>query len=128
LSVSISEKTSAVCLLDDNSSVLKGTSRLLRSIGWDVETFTNPVVFLRYAQAHCPKVVVIDMWMPLMHSLEVQSTLRTICPSTRVIVLTGRDDSQIRATALSAGASAFFIKPFDVEEFFSAVGMQLANN
>jgi DNA-binding response OmpR family regulator len=68
------------------------------------------------------------MWMPLMHGFEVQSKLRTICPSTRVIVLTGRDDSQIRATALSAGASAFFIKPFDVEEFLNAVGMQLANN
>jgi FixJ family two-component response regulator len=115
--VQTNQKTFTVCLLDDDPSVLKGISRLLHSIGWDAETFTNPVIFLRYAEAHCPKVVVIDMWMPLMPGLEVQSKLRTICPSTRVIVLTGRDDSQIRATALRAGASAFFIKPFDVDEF-----------
>jgi FixJ family two-component response regulator len=51
----------------------------------------------------------------------MQSKLRTISPSTRVIVLTGNEDARVRAMALSAGASAFFIKPLDMEEFLDTL-------
>ena len=63
--------------------------------------------------------------MPIMNGLEVQSQLREISPSTRVIVLTANDDPLTRSTALSAGASAFLIKPFGAEEFLSAVRLAL---
>ena len=55
--------------------------------------------------------------MPLMSGLEVQSRLRTLSPSTRVIIFTAREDPRLRSTALAAGETAFFIKPFDEEEF-----------
>ena len=61
-----------------------------------------------------------------MNGLEVQSRLREISPSTRVIVFTGKDDPLVRSTAINAGASAFFIKPFDDEEFLTAIGMAMA--
>ena len=61
-----------------------------------------------------------------MSGLEVQSRLRELSPSTRVIIFTGQDDPLIRSTALIAGATAFFTKPFDDEEFLVAVRMALA--
>jgi len=61
-----------------------------------------------------------------MNGLEVQSRLREISPSTRVIIFTGKDDPLVRSTAINAGASAFFIKPFDDEEFLTAIGMAMA--
>lgn len=64
--------------------------------------------------------------MPRMNGLEVQSRLREISPSTRVIVFTGKDDPLVRSTAIDAGASAFFIKPFDDEEFLTAIRMAMA--
>jgi FixJ family two-component response regulator len=115
-------------MLDDDPSVLKSTSRLLRAVGHEVETFTDPISFLRYAQTHYPKVVVIDIGMPLMHGLEVQSKLQTISPSTRVIVLTGNDDPLVRGKALNSGASAFFMKPVDVEEFLNTLQVHLADD
>jgi FixJ family two-component response regulator len=115
-----------VCLLDDDPAVLKGMSRLLSSADWNVKQFSDPETFLGYAKTHRPPIAVIDVWMPAMSGLEVQSRLREISPSTRVIIFTGKEDSLVRSTALNAGASAFFSKPFDDEEFLTAVRMALA--
>jgi FixJ family two-component response regulator len=110
-----------VCLLDDDPSVLKATSRLLHSAGLGVETFSDPYPFLDFAQTHCPAVAVVDIIMPLMNGLEVQTRLRKVCPSTRVIILTSKDDPSVRSQALKEGAFAFFLKPVDDEKFLEEI-------
>jgi len=114
-----------VCLLDDDPSVLKGLDRLFASADLPAETFSDPEEFLRYVRTHRPAVVLIDVHMPQMSGLEVQSRLRTISPSTRVIIFTGKDDPLVRSTALNGGASAFLTKPFDDEELLTAVRLAL---
>ena len=52
--VALNKEKSAVYLLDDDTSVLKATSRLLDSVGWKVEAFTGPIAFLEQAARHCP--------------------------------------------------------------------------
>jgi FixJ family two-component response regulator len=116
-----------VCLLDDDPSVLKGLSRLFSSADLDAKTFGDPEEFLRYAQTHRPAVALIDVCMPLMSGLEVQSRLHKISPSTRVIIFTGKDDPLVRSTALNAGASAFLTKPFDDEELLTAIRLALTS-
>src|SRR5215471_9914598 len=110
-----------VYLLDDDPSILKATSRLLDSVGWRVNAFTDPATFLEHAATHCPEVAIIDILMPEMTGLEVQARLSRISPSTRVIVLTARDDPSIRRMAMNAGASAFFIKGVESGEFLAGV-------
>jgi FixJ family two-component response regulator len=119
--VALAEKTVAVCLLDDDPSILKATRRLLDSAGWTVQAFTDPVEFLEHAAMHCPDLAVIDILMPEMNGLEVQTRLRHVSPSTRVIVLTGKDDASVRRTAMNGGASAFFIKGVESGEFLAGV-------
>jgi two-component system response regulator FixJ len=114
-----------VCLVDDDPSVLKGLGRLFLSADLDAKTFGNPEEFLRYAQTHRPAVALIDVCMPQMSGLEVQSRLRELSPSTRVIIFTGKDDPLVRSTALNGGASAFFTKPFDDEELLTAIRLAL---
>jgi FixJ family two-component response regulator len=116
-----------VCLLDDDPSVLKGLGRLFASADLLAETFSDPEDFLRYARTHRPVIALIDVHMPQMNGLEVQSQLREVSPSTRVIIFTGKDDPLVRSTALNAGASAFFTKPFDDEEILTAVRLALAS-
>jgi len=117
--VSLEKET--VYLLDDDSSILKSTSRLLDSAGWKVEPFTNPIAFLEQAAMHCPDLAVIDILMPEMSGLEVQTRLRQISPSTRVIMLTAKDDPSVRRLAMNRGASAFFIKGVEGGEFLAGV-------
>jgi FixJ family two-component response regulator len=119
--VALDKETLAVFLLDDDPSVLKAMSRLLDSVGWKVNAFTDPTTFLEHAAMHCPDVAIIDMLMPDMSGLEVQRRLRRISPSTRVIVLTARDDPSVRRMAMNAGASAFFIKGVESGEFLAGV-------
>ena len=118
--------TDVICLLDDDPSVLKAVGRLISSAGWQAQQFSDPDKFLEYAKIHRAPVAVIDVWMPIMSGLEVQSRLREVSPSTRVIIFTGKDDPLVRSTALNAGASAFLTKPFDDEELLTAVRLALA--
>jgi len=119
--VVLSKETLSVYLLDDDTSVLKATRRLLDSAGWKVEAFTDPIAFLEHAAMHSPDVAVIDILMPEMNGLEVQTRLRRLSPSTRVIVLTARDDPAVRQIAMNAGASAFFVKGVESDEFLAGV-------
>jgi len=119
--VALNKETVAVCLLDDDPAILKATGRLLDSAGCKVEAFTNPIAFLEHAAMYRPDLAVIDILMPEMNGLEVQTRLRSLSPSTRVIVLTGRDDPLVRRIAMNAGASAFFIKGGESGEFLAGI-------
>jgi FixJ family two-component response regulator len=119
--VPLNKETAAVFLLDDDPSILKATSRLLDSHGWKVAVFSDPITFLEHAAVHYPDLAVIDILMPIMSGLEVQTRLRCVSPSTRVIVLTGKDDPSVRQIAMNAGASAFFIKGVESGEFLAGV-------
>ena len=117
-----------VWLLDDDPSVLKATGRLLASAGWQVESFIDPDAFLRLAESHHPRVVVMDMGMPRMDGLEVQRRLSGISPSTRVIVLTANTDPIVRWKAFARGAAAFFVKPECGDAFLAGVRSAFAAN
>jgi len=121
-----SKEASIVFLLDDDPSVLKATGRLLSSAGWEVETFADPYSFLEHAQRQLPSVVVIDIWMPLMDGIEVQARLRSVSPSTKVIVLTSNDDPSVRSRAMAAGASAFFLKEVNDDALLASVASAVA--
>jgi len=110
-----------VYVVDDDASVLRSTRRLLDSAGWNVEVFTDPSAFLERAAVRRPNVAVIDILMPKMNGLEVQTRLRQVSPYTRVIILTSNDDPSVRATAMNAGARAFFVKGLDNKKFLAGV-------
>ena len=112
---------SKICVLDDDASFVQATGQLLSSVGLPTEQFTDPYAFLNYARTHQPWLAIIDVTMPAMSGLEVQTRLRTDSPSTRVIVLTARDDSSVRSKAMAGGASAFFLKAGSEEELLARV-------
>jgi len=113
--------TEVVCLVDDDLAILKSIGRLLASDGLLVRAFSRPQDFLRYVHVHLVPLVVLDILMEGMTGLEVQAQLRELSPSTRVIIMTGREGATTRSAAADMGASAFFTKPFDDEQFLRAV-------
>jgi FixJ family two-component response regulator len=110
-----------VCLLDDDLSMLKALERLLKSDGFNVERFSEPVSFLSAIVKGTCRVAILDVWMPDMNGLEVQAALRKEAPDTRIIFISGRDDLSVRQTALDAGAFGFLSKPFDDEVLLQLV-------
>jgi FixJ family two-component response regulator len=84
-------------------------------------TFDDPERFLDYVQAHDIRVAILDVAMPSLNGIQLQQQLYRFSPGTRVIIITGRPDSEIRALALNGGAFAFLAKPIDDEAFLSLV-------
>ena len=110
-----------ICVLDDDLSMLKALDRLLTSDGFNVEKFSNPAALLASVEECAWRVAILDVWMPDMNGLEVQSILRKDSPETRIIFISGRDDPSVRQTALEAGAFGFLSKPFDDEVLLQLV-------
>jgi two-component system response regulator FixJ len=115
------EETAEVCLVDDDGSVLRSMQYLLASDGVKVRAFNKPEEFLKYAETEPVSVVVTDIWMEGVTGLEILARMCALSPRPRVIVITARDDLAARATAMAIGPVAFFIKPFNDEEFLTAV-------
>ena len=115
----------SICILDDDNSVLRSITRLLYSEGLKATSFDRAEDMLAHARTHAVLVAVLDVWMPDMSGLEVQASLNKISPSTKVIVMTGRETPAIRAAALEAGAFAFVQKPFNDEAFLFLIHQAL---
>ncbi|HEV2804261.1 MAG TPA: response regulator [Chthoniobacterales bacterium] len=115
-----------VCLVDDDSAVLKSIGRLLASDGFSARSFDKPKDFLAHVQTNAVPLVVLDLLMGEMSGLEVQARIAAHSPHTRVIVITGREDPKMKEEVLRAGAVAFFSKPFDDGQFLGAVRAALA--
>lgn len=116
-----------ICLVDDDVSVLRSMRFLLGAEGYTTRAFENPEEFLAYVANNKVAVLVTDIWMDPITGLEVLARLCAISPSTRVIVITGREDMAARATATAIGPAAFLTKPFNDEEFLAAVRTALAD-
>ena len=113
--------TTAVCVVDDDQSVLTAVGRLLRAEGFEVAKFGDPTVFLTAIEQSSPRVALLDVAMPVMSGLEVQAILRQKSPETRVVFCSGQSDAAIREAALRNGAIDFLEKPFDDEELVMTV-------
>ena len=110
-----------ICVVDDDSSVLKSLGRLLSSAGLRMTGFSDPRLFLEHAKEQKVALVIIDVWMPELSGFEVQRLLQTIAPSTPVIIMTARDDPGMDRLAFTQGAIGFFTKPFNDSAFLEAV-------
>ena len=121
-----SGESAEVCLVDDDPSVLRSMQYLLASDGIKVRAFNKPEDFLAHAATHSVPVVVTDIWMEKVTGLEILARMCALSPRPRVIVITARDDLAARATAMQIGPVAFFIKPFNDEEFLTAIRLALS--
>ncbi|MFL9935588.1 response regulator [Paraburkholderia sp. RL18-103-BIB-C] len=111
-----------VVVVDDDESVSRAIKRLLRSIGVAAESFACGEAFLEALpsiRSYHPACVILDVQMPGLNGLEVQRRLAG--SGLPIIFITAHDDIGIHEQALSAGALAYLLKPFNDEIFFRAV-------
>jgi FixJ family two-component response regulator len=110
-----------VCLVDDDASIRRSITRMLQLEGVNVRAFDEAQAFLAYLAANVVRLVILDIWMEPMTGMDVLAHLCERSPQTRVIFITGREDETAERTVKQAGAFAFFMKPFDDNEFLQTV-------
>ena len=110
-----------VVVVDDDLSVRRGLERLLRSTGYEVETFESGRSFIErgdYGRIAC---LLLDVRMPGQSGFDVQRVLVGAGYKTPIIFITGHGDVAMAVQAMKAGAVDFIAKPFDEETLLTAV-------
>ncbi|WP_066724400.1 response regulator FixJ [Sphingomonas pituitosa] len=108
-------------LVDDEESVRRSTSFMLRTSGYDVDTYPSGVAFLDKIEEAKPGCILLDVRMPEMDGIEVQAELARRGVKLPVIVLTGHGDVGTAVAAMKGGALDFLEKPFEKDALVAAL-------
>src|ERR1700680_761468 len=115
----------AISIVDDDESVRTATKALLRSAGYEVETFASAELFMESGALRETECLVLDVRMPEMCGLELQRRLNEAKSCVPIVFVTAHDDRIHRLKAMEAGAVNFFRKPFDANVFVAAIRVAL---
>jgi FixJ family two-component response regulator len=110
-----------VFVVDDDASVVKALSRLLRATGYVVQSFTSPRAFLDAHDASLPGCAVLDIAMPGLNGLELQQALAATGQPRPIVFLSGKGDIPTSVRAMKAGAVDFLVKPVDDRALLAAI-------
>jgi FixJ family two-component response regulator len=119
---------SLVFLIDDDASVRRGVSRLLRSAGFKNEAFGSASDFLARDQHAGPACVIVDVRMPGINGMDLQNVLIQRRREEQLVFITGHGDILMCAQAMKAGAVDFLPKPFRDTELLQCVERALARS
>jgi FixJ family two-component response regulator len=110
-----------MAVIDDDASVRKALTRLLRASGHEVEAFASGAEFLESSHTRAPDCLVLDVHMPSVSGLDVQAALLDRGIHIPIIFITAFDDNAMRERALQQGAVAYLRKPLTEQTLLAAI-------
>jgi FixJ family two-component response regulator len=116
-----SHATPIVFVVDDDISVRQSLELLIRSQGWQPETFESAQEFLAHPRALVPSCLVLDVSLPGLNGLELQKRVAVERTDMPIIFITGYGDVPMTVQAMKAGAVEFLTKPFSDDVLLSAI-------
>ncbi len=117
-----------VFLVDDDASVRRALSRLLRTAGLEVASFPSAEALLEGITATGPACVVADLRMPGLSGLDLQEELSRRGLDLPLLFISGHADVRSSVRAMKSGAIDFLQKPISDAALFEAVGQALARH
>jgi FixJ family two-component response regulator len=122
----VNQLTPSVFIVDDDESVLRSLSRLMKLEGYGVRTFLSAESFLD-SRPSLPQLgcLILDLQIPGLSGLELQEELAEVPTSYPVVFVSGNGDTHSIVQAMKQGAVTFLQKPFDHDELLAAVSEAL---
>jgi FixJ family two-component response regulator len=114
-------ETALVCIVDDDPSVRKSLSRLVRGAGYEVEPFVSARDFLARPQPEGPSCLVLDVRMPGLTGLDLQEMLASAGQRWFIVFISGYGDIPSTVSAMKSGAVDFLTKPVNRRDLLSAI-------
>ena len=114
-------------VVDDDELFRRSIERLLKAIGFRVETFESAEAFLQDGDVDRTACAVLDMRLPGMSGRDLQRRLRAREQSTSVVFVSAHNEPEMQASVLRAGAVAFLKKPFEATALIEALEMAIRN-
>ena len=119
---------SLIFVIDDDASIRKGLSRLLRSAGYKSEIFSSAADFLARSPHPGPCCVIVDVRMPGLNGIDVQEALIQRRREEQLIFITGHGNIPMCARVMKAGAVDFLPKPFRNAHLLQGIERALARS
>ena len=116
-----SHATPIVFVVDDDISVRESLELLIRSEGWQPETFASAQEFLAHPRKLAPSCLVLDVSLPGLNGLELQKRVAVERIEMPIIFITGHGNVPMTVQAMKAGAVEFLTKPFSDDVLLSAI-------
>ena len=116
-----------VFVIDDDPSVRKALSRLVRLVGLDVEAYPSAQDFLACDPPDSPCCLVLDVRMPGLSGLDLQEELARRGWEVAIVFITGHGDVPMSVRAMKAGAVDFLEKPFHDQDLLDAISSAIAS-
>ena len=110
-----------VFVVDDDASVRRSTERLVRPLGFAIQTFASAREFLDGARVERPACLVLDVQMPGVSGLDLQRELAKRGIEIPIVFLTGHGDIPMTVHAMKAGAVEFLTKPVKSRDLLVAI-------
>ena len=119
-----------ISIVDEDPLVREGLISLVRSAGFATQVFATAEEFLSLAHLDAIACLILDVGLPGISGLELQSQLTATVSNHRtpVVFMTARDDEATRQRALKAGAVDFLRKPVRREALLNAIDLALRQN
>src|SRR5260370_21913281 len=100
-----------ISIVDDDESIRAATRALLRSVGYEVETFASAELFLESGALQETECLVLDVRMPGIDGLELQRRLNEASSRVPIIFVTAHDDRAHQEKSIEAGAGSILPHP-----------------
>jgi FixJ family two-component response regulator len=110
-----------VAIIDDDASLCRSLSRLLRLAGYEPCAFASAEQFLDDDHRERFACVLLDIQLPGRSGIEMQRTLAAQGECTPLIFITAHDEPPVRAEALQGGCAGFFSKTEDGRRILDAI-------
>jgi FixJ family two-component response regulator len=121
----MTETEPIVFIVDDDDSVRKSLARLITSVGLKVETFSSANAFLKRDAYDGPACLVLDIRMPGLSGLELQTELAKAERTLSIVFITSHGNITMSVQAIKAGAVDFLEKPFEEQDLLDAVHLAI---
>ncbi len=108
-------------VIEDERKVARFIRRALEEERYAVDLAENGEDGLALAELNPYDVIVLDLMLPRMGGIEILRALRRNRVATPILVLTAKDATRDKVTALDSGADDYLTKPFSIEEFIARV-------
>ena len=110
-----------VFVVDDDASVRKSLELLIGSAGWEPQTFASAREFLSSPPAAAPSCLVLDVNLPDLNGLDLQTRVSRERLDMPIIFITAYGDVAMTVRAMKAGAVEFLTKPFGGDALLAAI-------
>jgi len=117
-----------IYVIDDDVSIGRALSLLLKAHDFTVETFTRPADFLAFKHPKTTCCLILDLRLPQMNGLVLQETMASQGLTIPIIFISGHGNIPKSVKAMKGGAVDFLPKPFTDKELLDAIDRAITKN